>query len=369
MEGMTPGCADTSIATTGTSTISYDLSGTAADVVRRDDRQYQIDPFWYFGRPELQPVQASIVTRGGENSYGCYVEGNEFIYEDPGQAMGYTVPAQTDILVREATRLSPALLLLMQGHNGTLNASTLSIKGTSYPAITDRSLNLTVFIDPQTFLPCIVRANEDHHIYGPSTNDLVLYNYTAVGGVQFPQRIKIMYNEASLLLDMITSPPQVNPSFPNGFFDGPPMPAQGPNEPVSSSTEYGSAEVFEFSMNLLWAGGYAGNLSRLTVTKPVPDLPLSLLTFDDAPDYTTLVGDFSDGVMVVDSPPHQSLLVIQWVQENIGKPITHLLVTHHHHDHNYGAADFVKVGATLVVPHEYTYYWASIPGVQFATVT
>jgi hypothetical protein len=30
--------------------------------------------------------------------------------------------------------------------------------------------------------------------------------------------------------------------------------------------------------------------------------------------------------MVVDSPPHQSKLVIQWVKDNLKKPISHLLV-------------------------------------------
>ena len=37
-------------------------------------------------------------------------------------------------------------------------------------------------------------------------------------------------------------------------------------------------------------------------------------------------------------------------------------------DHNYGAADFVAAGATLVVPEDYTYYWQNIPGVKFETV-
>lgn len=44
-------------------------------------------------------------------------------------------------------------------------------------------------------------------------------------------------------------------------------------------------------------------------------------------------------------------------------------ITHHHHDHNYGASDFVAAGATLVCPERYKYYWESIPGVKFALVT
>ena len=36
-------------------------------------------------------------------------------------------------------------------------------------------------------------------------------------------------------------------------------------------------------------------------------------------------------------------------------------------DHNYGASDYVAIGAKLVVPEQFTYYWDNIPNVQFAT--
>ena len=80
-------------------------------------------------------------------------------------------------------------------------------------------------------------------------------------------------------------------------------------------------------MNMLWYGGYAGTLNNLTVIQPVPGLPnLHHLTFNDAPAYRGLVAEFEDAVMVVDSPPHQSKLVIDWIEQNLGKNVTHLLV-------------------------------------------
>ena len=143
------------------------------------------------------------------------------------------------------------------------------------------------------------------------------------------------------------------------------------------------------SMNMLWYGGYQGKLSNITVTHPMPGLPLTHIIFNDSPGYSTLIAEFEDGVMVTDAPPHQSKLIIQWVKENLKKPITHLLVsitishvhsipltwfpipkiTHHHHDHNYGAIDYVNAGATLVVPKDFQYYWDAIPGAKFAPVT
>ena len=38
-------------------------------------------------------------------------------------------------------------------------------------------------------------------------------------------------------------------------------------------------------------------------------------------------------------------------------------------DHDYGASDYVAIGAKLVVPDAFTYYWRNIPNVQFATAT
>ena len=90
MEGITPGFADNTIATTGTTRISYDLSGNVSDVKRRDDRFYQVSEYWYFGRPLLDPINASLVTRSGPQGYACYIRGNEGVYNPTDQVWGYT---------------------------------------------------------------------------------------------------------------------------------------------------------------------------------------------------------------------------------------------------------------------------------------
>lgn len=89
-ESITPGFADNTIATAGSQTISYDLSGSLSDISQRIDRAYMISEYWYFGRAQLQPMNVSLVVRGGPQGYGCYVKGNEGIYQDPAQLGGYT---------------------------------------------------------------------------------------------------------------------------------------------------------------------------------------------------------------------------------------------------------------------------------------
>jgi glyoxylase-like metal-dependent hydrolase (beta-lactamase superfamily II) len=58
------------------------------------------------------------------------------------------------------------------------------------------------------------------------------------------------------------------------------------------------------------------------------------------------------GVVVVDSPLHEerSLAVIKTVTARWpDKPITHLILTHHHHDHSGGIRAYAAIGAELVV--------------------
>jgi hypothetical protein len=113
--------------------------------------------------------------------------------------------------------------------------------------VTDRSFNITVIFDPESFLPYLVRSHEDHLIFGPSTNDYALTNYTEIGGIQFPRLVQIMYNENNLLLHSLRDNITINPTFGDSFFNGIPLSQIGstfsllpPSAPVVSA-EYGAA--------------------------------------------------------------------------------------------------------------------------------
>ena len=163
----------------------------------------------------------------------------------------YDAAVYANILLRDATRLYPKLLLAFRLAPNKVS-STLLVRDVSYPAVTDTDLNITIAFRPDTFLPYIIRSYEYHEIFGESVNDFVIYNYTEVAGVHFPRRVKIVYNEDNLLLDTIIDTIEVNPSFPPDFFQG--LPSSRVNEtvfkippvPAKPSVEYGEAEVFEF---------------------------------------------------------------------------------------------------------------------------
>lgn len=189
----------------------------------------------------------------------------------------------------------------------------------------DNVLNLTVIFDANTTLPYIIRSYEDHGIYGSSTSDLMLYNYTSVNGVMYPQRFQTIYNKRHILMDYLVDTVIVNATLDPSFFDGP-QGYQAQNIPVRNSS-YDFAEIGEWFSNYLWGGAYQGSLANLSATNPLPDMPqVWFLNFADGDGYQQVVIELENAVLVVDSPPHQSLLVLQWVQEALGKEVTHVWV-------------------------------------------
>ncbi|KAL7916698.1 hypothetical protein GGI35DRAFT_485828 [Trichoderma velutinum] len=336
-----PGSPDTGVIIQGAQTLSYDLSGNTSDVIQRIDKQYTISDFFNFARPSLDPFDVSLVVRGGASGYACYVKGNEHVFNPPDSAFGYTDAGP-------------------------------------YPSVHDHSLNLTVLFDPETYLPYAVRAYENHRIFGPSTNDYILTNYTVVDGVKIPQTVHTLYNEENLLFHTIRDAITINPPFEAGYFDGLSSDQIGQTgsqlkpTPAEASSEYDPAEVFENNENLVWYGPYPGSLETLNVSKPAPGLPNIYNLVFEGSIYACTVGVFDDTIIVADAAPHQSKLVIQWIKQTFNRSPTHFkllntsILTFSTDDHNYGAADFVEAGAVLVVPKGYEYYWKNIPGVKFA---
>ncbi len=157
-----------------------------------------------------------------------------------------------NVLVRDATRLSPKLLLDFQQHPLALSAEEIYYHSAGpYPSVHDHTLNLTVLLDPESYLPFVVRAYENHRIFGPSTNDYILSNHTAIDGIQIPQTVHTLYNQENMLGHTIRDVITLNPRFEAGYFDGinkseiANTGSQLPPTPAEASSEYGPAEVYE----------------------------------------------------------------------------------------------------------------------------
>ena len=122
-----------------------------------------------------------------------------------------------------------------------------------HPAITDASTNITIIFDPETSLPTRIRVYEDHQIFGHSTSDMLLYNYTEIAGVKFPRNFKLLYNDDLMVLEMLFGSIEINFDFAEDFFSG--LPNNAINQTVlglqpyaaKQSETYSSAEVFDSS--------------------------------------------------------------------------------------------------------------------------
>jgi hypothetical protein len=197
--------------------------------------------------------------------------------------------------------------------------------------VNDEILNITVIFDPSTDLPYIIRSYEDHPIFGLSTNDLQLSNYTSIDGVFFPQRFQTIYNtplgSEAVLEDFLIENIEINPHFPSDYFTGVPAnESSTPRAAPSKMPEYSHAEIGEGFSNMIWGPGFVLTSANVTASHPIENNPyIWNLIYEDS-DYAQLVMEFEDGVIVADAPPHQSLFTIQWVKENLRKPITHLWV-------------------------------------------
>ncbi|KAG0651567.1 hypothetical protein D0Z07_1494 [Hyphodiscus hymeniophilus] len=365
MEGYTLNGTETSIVTAGAQNVSFLYS--SGNLQQRIDKLGQVAAWLDFGRESLDPLNYSLVVQAGSEGFACFAQGNNLIFDPASVTSGYTDGLLGQYLIDQAMQMSPKLLSTFDPAAATSSYVTIP---NSKPLLSvfDPVLNLSIIFDPDTHLPYIIRSFEDHLVFGPSTSDLMVYNYTSIDGVMFPRRFKIVYNNVHLLADFLVESIDVNPSFPAGFFDGLPVTPNTPIPALEVSAEYGAAEIGEYSANALYNGKYTGTLANLSATHPVAALEnLWRLNFADAPSYSQMVLVFCDAVIVTDATPHQSHLVIQWVREQLGRNITHIWVTHHHHDHSYGVHDYISAGAKMIVLDKAEEYWSNVPGIEFET--
>ncbi len=95
--------------------------------------------------------------------------------------------------------------------------------------------------------------------------------------------------------------------------------------------------------------GVAGGLpSAVRVDELVPGVHLA--TAEAAPNYHVLIVDLGDGLLAVDAPVSPAITgaIAAAARGELGKPVTHAAITHHHGDHSGGLAAYARAGATIL---------------------
>ncbi|KAH6880353.1 hypothetical protein B0T10DRAFT_412091 [Thelonectria olida] len=330
--------ADIGVAITGSQNISFQLN--SGELQQRIDRRFVPSDYWIWASPKLDLFDFSLVVRGGDDGYACYVKGNNQIWLPPDLASGYT-----DCMLN------------------------------SFLTVHDSSSDITVIMHSKTKVPYIVRTWEDHPVFGRSTSDLYLTGYKAVHGIQFPHNIQTVYNATSqhinaVLEDFIVENITLNPHFSKRFFDGISEDKSfAPRAAPKKAPGVSHAIIGEFNSNMLGSGFKNDTVEDLIVETPLADLPfVHWLRFDNETlGVKQMILEFENEVIICDAPPQWTKVVIEWVAMNIKKPITHVWPTHHHRDHAGGVDEYVAIGAKLIVPQMAVSHWSSIPGATFVT--
>ncbi|KAG5754850.1 hypothetical protein H9Q70_002561 [Fusarium xylarioides] len=362
--------ADVSAATSGTQNVSYELDYPL--LRQRIDRRIQPSHSWGWASPELQPMEFSLVVWTGDGNYACYVKGNNEVFLPRNVTSGCVDPALAGNLATEALMKSPGLVERIRRSKSS-EEREVDINGIKFPAVYSSLDKLLLVVDPETYLPYIVRSEEQHPIYGNATKDVYLSNYNEVQGIKFPHTFQTIYRSSSqrlsvVLEDFVIDKIDASPKFRDDFFDLVPhgqkvnISEKPPNVPSGLVTDY--------STSLLGSPVKNVSVEALKSAQPV-DLPqVYWLIIDDSHDlgFKQLIIEFETEVIVCDAPPFWSEAVMEWIKKNIGKKVTYVAPSHHHRDHSGGVADYVRAGAKLIIPEMAVDYWSSVPGAQFITL-
>jgi len=210
----------------------------------------------------------------------------------------------------------------------------LVIKDDIYP--------ITLFINPDSGRIAKLKTMEWDVVYGDLELEVTFDDWRQVDGIDFPMLVKLSQGGAPRL-EVRRSLVTVNPSVDENYFSPPVGVAYEHDEEAAARGKYLSQTIRMFTL----AGAARPKLGSVQL-EPGVDL-LYALPIDGV--YTMVV-EQEKGVVVIE-PGMNDLKgeeVIRWIGERYpGKPVTHLIVSHHHNDHGGGIRPYVANGTTLVV--------------------
>jgi glyoxylase-like metal-dependent hydrolase (beta-lactamase superfamily II) len=263
--------------------------------------------------------------------------------------------------LRELERASPRLLLKAMDNSANVRGVLPQQMGNRYfPAVSlmDGGTQFLILFDPATKLPAAIRTRDDDNIFGDSNYDLVLGDWTNVGGARVARSLSYKLNNIEVAR-MNYSSVTATPNLPAETFAAPAAVQSAAKPPATGNVPY------QWVLRRLF-------LTRLTDSDNIiaPD-GAGLKLVELAPNVqhvqggtaNNLIVAMKDFLIVFDAPygELQSRWVIDAAKARYpGKPIKYLVLTHHHMDHTGGMRTFVAEGATLLVPSQSIEYFEKV---------
>jgi glyoxylase-like metal-dependent hydrolase (beta-lactamase superfamily II) len=325
---------------TATFEVSWDLAKGMAKTTWDRDQQYP-PPAVKLNYTETVLPTLGFVTTGGNNQ----------------PMSGIRVAAH----LRELERASPRLLLkAMENSANVRGVLPQQLGNRYYPAVSlmDGGTTFIILFDPATKLPAAIRTRDDDNIAGDSNYDVVLGDWTNVGGARVARSLSYKLNNvevARLNYSSVTA----TPNLPPDAFAIPAAVQSAAKRPATGNVPY------QWVLRRLF-------LTRLTDSDAIiyPDGG-ALKLVELAPNVqhvqggtaNNLIVAMNDYLIVFDAPygELQSRWTIDAAKAKYpGKPIKYLVLTHHHMDHTGGMRTYVAEGATLLVPSQSFEYFEKV---------
>lgn len=343
-----------------TSTYSYIEGG----LKHRIDQVSGLGSIWMVARPDLRPIDYSVVVADGDPGYAAVTKGRFSIIDPDGPPEGFLDGYVAAYMISNGYKWDPLLLKTVAGHESTLRFEPIE-GDIQLPAVFDQTLNMSILFNPETYLPFAIRTYEEHPFFGPSTNDLRVLDYTSINGLMIPRRFKMVYNNEHLTTDFRADEVSVNIDVEPTFFE---IPTERSASTIPIVDPAWTSEVGEKYHNNLWVGMFGGTIKDFEASQPFPDLPGVWVLKMPYGIFRQMLLETATNVILLDAPTDHIELVREWIRVNIGKPLSQVWLTHHHHDHAFGVKTYVKEdGVEVVVPDMAQSYYAKIPGIKFAT--
>ena len=212
--------------------------------------------------------------------------------------------------------------------------------------VEDEVFPITLYVNAETGQLTKVSTMEADHLTRDTELEFFYADWQPIdGGLLFPTEVKIAFG-GHTVHERTRSSIEVNPALDSSLFEFP----------------QGAAPVFDAALAMrgkltheylqMFAGlGFPRDGFQVEVTATEIAEGVHHLTGGS---HHSMLIEQENGIVIAEAPlhPERGEAIIEWVESQFpGKPITHVISSHHHADHSAGLRAFVAHGTTIVL-HE-----------------
>ncbi|MEM6997205.1 MAG: hypothetical protein AAF721_42260 [Myxococcota bacterium] len=172
-------------------------------------------------------------------------------------------------------------------------------------------------------------------------------------GARFPRSVRLEHAGQTVLAETRT-----------GVWARPELAPDALELPEAAAPEFVGRDAERGELHHRWHRGFASSgLPQSGVQSHVEATELAPGVFHlTGGSHHSMVIQQAEGVVVLEAPLYEArgLAILDWIEDTLDAPTTHVVVSHFHQDHSAGARTFVARGATLVVGAGSEAHWDTI---------